>query len=129
MDIVGRLLGGWLAPRLGQPVLVENRPGAGGNIGTESVVRAAPDGHTLLICGPVNTLNGALYERLPFDFARDIVPVAGLVGVPLVMLVHPSVPATTVPDSSPMPGAGPARSPWPPAASARRSMSRASCSG
>lgn len=98
MDIVGRLLGGWLAPRLGQPVLVENRPGAGGNIGTESVVRAAPDGHTLLICGPVNTINGALYERLPFDFARDIVPVAGLVGVPLVMVAHPSIPATTVPD-------------------------------
>ena len=98
MDIVARLLSGWLAPRLGQPVLVENRPGAGGNLGTEAVVRSAPDGHTLLICGPVNTINGVLYERLPFDFARDIAPVAGLVRVPLVMVVHPSVPASTVPE-------------------------------
>lgn len=96
MDIVARLISGWLSPRLGQPVLVENRPGAGGNLGTEAVVRAAPDGHTLLICGPVNTINATLYERLPFDFVRDIAPVAGLVRVPLVMVVHPAVPATTV---------------------------------
>jgi len=95
MDIVARLLAGWLTPRLGQPVLVENRPGAGGNLGTEAVVRAAPDGHTLLICGPVNTINAALYERLPFDFVRDIAPVTGLVRVPLVMVVNPTVPATT----------------------------------
>ncbi|MBR0655486.1 Bug family tripartite tricarboxylate transporter substrate binding protein [Plastoroseomonas arctica] len=98
MDIVARLLSGWLAARLGQPVIVENRPGAGGNLGTEAVVRAPPDGHTLLICGPVNTINGALYRQLPFDFARDIAPVAGLVRVPLVMVVHPSVPVATVPD-------------------------------
>lgn len=98
MDIVARILSQWLTRRLGQPVIVENRPGAGGNLGTEAVVRAAPDGHTLLMCGPVNTINGALYERLPFDFARDIAPVAGLVRVPLVMVVHPSVPATTVPE-------------------------------
>jgi tripartite-type tricarboxylate transporter receptor subunit TctC len=98
MDIVARLLGVWLAPRLGQPVIVENRPGAGGNLGTEAVVRAAPDGHTLLVCGPVNTINGALYGRLPFDFARDIIPVAGIVRVPLVMLVHPSIPVATVPE-------------------------------
>ena len=98
MDIVARLLGQWLAPRLGQPVLVENRPGAGGNLGTEAVAKAAPDGYTLLVCGPVNVINAALYERLPFDFVRDIAPVAGLVRVPLVMMVHPSVPARTVPD-------------------------------
>jgi tripartite-type tricarboxylate transporter receptor subunit TctC len=98
MDIVARILSQWLTPRLGQPVIVENRPGAGGNLGTEAVVRAAPDGHTLLMCGPVNTINGALYERLPFEFARDIAPVAGLVRVPLVMVVHPSVPATSVAD-------------------------------
>ena len=79
-------------------MLVENHPGAGGNLGTEAVVRAEPDGHTLLLCGPVNTINGALYERLTFDFARDIVPIAGLVRVPLVMVVSPSVPATTVPE-------------------------------
>jgi tripartite-type tricarboxylate transporter receptor subunit TctC len=98
MDIVARILGGWLSPRLGQPVLVENRPGAGGNLGTEAVVKAPPDGHTLLVCGPVNLINAALYERLPFDFVRDIAPIAGLVRVPLVMVVHPSVPAATVPD-------------------------------
>jgi tripartite-type tricarboxylate transporter receptor subunit TctC len=98
MDIVTRVLAQWLAPRLGQPVIVENRPGAGSNLGTEAVVRAAPDGHTLLICGPVNTINSALYERLPFDFSRDISPVAGIVRFPLVMMVHPSVPAGTVPE-------------------------------
>ncbi len=98
MDIVARLLSQWLAPRLAQPVLVENRPGAGGNLGTEAVAKAAPDGHTLLVCGPVNVINAALYERLPFDFVRDIAPVAGVVRVPLVMVVHPSVPAATVPD-------------------------------
>ena len=92
MDIVARLLGQWLAPRLGQPVVVENRPGAGGNLGTEAVVRAAPDGHTLLICGPVNTINGALYRQLPFDFSRDILPIAGIARVPLVMVVHPALP-------------------------------------
>jgi tripartite-type tricarboxylate transporter receptor subunit TctC len=98
MDIVARLLAQWLAPRLGQSVVVENRPGAGGNLGTEAVARAAPDGHTLLVCGPVNAINATLYERLPFDFARDIAPVAGLVRVPLVMAVHSSVPAETVLD-------------------------------
>jgi tripartite-type tricarboxylate transporter receptor subunit TctC len=96
MDIVARILAAWLAPRLGQPVVVENRPGAGGNLGTEAVAKAAPDGHTLLVCGPVNVINAALYERLPFDFVRDIAPVAGVARVPLVMVVHPSVPATTV---------------------------------
>ena len=98
MDIVARIMGQWLAERLGQPFVVENRPGAGGNIGTEAVAKAPPDGHTLLICGPVNTINAALYDRLGFDFARDIAPVAGIVRVPLVMEVHPSVPAGTVPE-------------------------------
>jgi tripartite-type tricarboxylate transporter receptor subunit TctC len=96
MDIAARLIGAWLGERLAQPFVVENRPGAGGNIGTEYVVRAPADGHTLLVCGPVNTINAALYSNLPFDFARDIVPVAGLVRVPLVLLVNPAVPATSV---------------------------------
>ena len=96
MDIVARLLGQWLTERLGQPFVVENRPGAGGNVGAETVVRAPPDGHTLLLCGPVNAINATLYEGLGFDFARDIAPVAGVARVPLVMEVHPSVPAGTV---------------------------------
>lgn len=96
MDIVARVMGQWLSERLGQPFVVENRPGAGGNLGTEVVVQAPPDGHTLLVCGPVNTINATLYEGLGFDFARDIAPVAGIVRVPLVMEVHPAVPAATV---------------------------------
>src|SRR5690349_7833921 len=77
---------------LGQPVLVENRPGAGGNLATEAVAQAAPDGQTLLLCGPVHAINMALYPQLPFDFGRDIAPVAGIARMPLVMLVHPGVP-------------------------------------
>ena len=95
MDIVGRLMAGWLGGPLGQPVLVENRPGAGGNLATEAVAQAAPDGHTLLLCGPVNAINMALYPQLPFDFGRDIAPVAGIARVPLVLLVHPGVAAAT----------------------------------
>lgn len=95
MDIMGRLVGQWLSGRLGQPFLVENRPGAGSNLGTETVVRAAPDGHTLLVFGPVNTINETLYENLSFTFSRDIEPVAGLVGVPLILIVHPGLPVRT----------------------------------
>ena len=98
MDIAARLMGQWLSERLGQPFVIENRPGAGGNLGTEMVVRAPPDGHTLLVCGPVNTINMAVYEGLSFNFSRDIAPVAGIARVPLVMEVNPSVPAMTVPE-------------------------------
>jgi tripartite-type tricarboxylate transporter receptor subunit TctC len=97
-SITARLIGQWLSERLGQPVVVENRPGAGTNIGTEAVVKAAPDGYTLLLISAANTINATLYERLNFNFIRDIAPVAGLIRGPLVMEVHPSVPARTVPE-------------------------------
>src|SRR6185295_14523139 len=93
-----RLMGQWLSERLGQSFVIENRPGAGGNIATESVVRAAADGYTLLAVTTVNATNATLYEKLSFDFIRDIAPVAGLMRVPNVMEVHPSVPVKSVPE-------------------------------
>jgi tripartite-type tricarboxylate transporter receptor subunit TctC len=95
-DIVARLMGQSLSERLGQPVIIENRAGAGSNIGTEAVVRAPPDGYMLLIVGAPNAINATLYEKLPFEFIRDIAPVASILNVPLVMEVNPSVPVTTV---------------------------------
>jgi tripartite-type tricarboxylate transporter receptor subunit TctC len=95
-DILGRLIAGWLSSRLGQPVEVENQPGNSGNIATAAVVRAAPDGHTLLLCGPANAISASLPHKLDFVFLRDIAPVAGITREPLVLLVHPSVPAKTV---------------------------------
>jgi tripartite-type tricarboxylate transporter receptor subunit TctC len=97
-DIVARLIGQWLSERLGQQFIIENRAGAGSNIGTEAVERASPDGHVLLMVGTPNAINATLYEKLPFDFVRDIAPVASILRVPLVMEVNPSVPATTVPE-------------------------------
>jgi tripartite-type tricarboxylate transporter receptor subunit TctC len=98
VDITARLIGQWLSERLGQPFVIENRPGAGGNIGTETVVNAAPDGYTLLLATVPNAVNATLYEKLNFSFIRDIAPVAGIIRVPMVILVHPSVPAKTVPE-------------------------------
>jgi tripartite-type tricarboxylate transporter receptor subunit TctC len=95
-DILARLIGRWLSERLGQPFVIENRPGGGTNIGTEVVAHAVPDGHTLLVVGPANTINVTLYQKLPFDFIRDIAPVAGLIRVPNVMEINPNVPVNTV---------------------------------
>jgi tripartite-type tricarboxylate transporter receptor subunit TctC len=95
-DIIARLMAQWLSERLGQPVIVENRSGAGGNLATEAVVRAAPDGHTLLLAFPSNAINATLYDNLSFNFIRDIAPVATLAYMPDVLVVHPAVPATSV---------------------------------
>ena len=97
-DIVGRLVGQWLSERLGQQFVVENRPGASANIATEAVARAAPDGYTLLMLGAVNTINATLFDKLNFDFVRDIAPVASVIDTPLVVEVNPSVPVTTIPE-------------------------------
>jgi tripartite-type tricarboxylate transporter receptor subunit TctC len=97
-DVFARLIGQWLSERLGQQCVVENRPGASGNIATEAVVNAAPDGHTLLLIAPANTINATLYEKLNFNFIRDIAPVAGIARTIYVMVVNPSVPARSVPE-------------------------------
>jgi tripartite-type tricarboxylate transporter receptor subunit TctC len=97
-DIVARLMGQWLSERLGQPLIIENRPGAGGNIGVEAVVAAPPDGHALLVVGVPNAINASLFDKLNFNFIRDIAPVASISREPNVMVVNPSVPAKTVPE-------------------------------
>jgi tripartite-type tricarboxylate transporter receptor subunit TctC len=97
-DILARLMGQWLSERLGQPFIIENRPGGGNNIGTEAVVRAPADGYTLLLAGTPNTVNVTLYEKLNFNFIRDIAPVAGVIRGFFVMVVNPSVPAKSVPE-------------------------------
>jgi tripartite-type tricarboxylate transporter receptor subunit TctC len=106
-DMIARLMAQWLAERLGQPFIVENRPGAGGNIATEAVVRAPPDGHTLLLAFPSNAINATLYDNLSFDFMRDIAPVATIASMPDVLVVHPSVPAANVPELVPYAKANP----------------------
>src|SRR5713101_7846536 len=96
-DILARLMGQWLSERLGQPFIIENRPGATGNIGTEAVVKAPSDGYTLLLTTSVHAINTTLYENLNFNFSRDIAPVAGIMRAANVLEVSPSVPAKTVP--------------------------------
>src|ERR1044071_8501872 len=95
-DLITRLVGQWLSEKFGQPVVVENRPGGGTNIGVQAVVNSPPDGYTLLLVASTNAINVTLYEQLPFHFLRDIAPVAGLGTLPLVLEVNPSVPARTV---------------------------------
>jgi tripartite-type tricarboxylate transporter receptor subunit TctC len=96
-DLTARLTGQWLAERLGQPVVVESRPGAGTNLAAEAVVRSPPDGYTLLLVAPAQAINATLYERLNFDFLRDIAPVAGLIRFPNAVVVNPSLPITSIP--------------------------------
>jgi tripartite-type tricarboxylate transporter receptor subunit TctC len=98
VDTLARLMGQWLSERLGQAFIVENRPGTGTNIATEAVVKAAPDGYTLLMVGPSSAINATLYEKLNFNFIRDTAPVATISGETPVMVVNPSVPAKTVPE-------------------------------
>jgi len=97
-DITARLIGHWLSERLGQQFIIENRPGAGGNIGTETVVRAPPDGYTLLYVTTANASNATLYDKLNFNFIHDIAPVAAIISFPYIMVVNPSVPAKTLPE-------------------------------
>jgi tripartite-type tricarboxylate transporter receptor subunit TctC len=96
VDISARLIGQWLSERLGQPFVIENRPGAGGNTATEAVVRAPADGHTLLLAYASSAINATLFDKLNYDFTRDIAPVASLNRIPLVLEVHPTFPAKTV---------------------------------
>jgi tripartite-type tricarboxylate transporter receptor subunit TctC len=95
-DILARIIGQHLSEKLGQPFVIETRPGAGGNLATREVASATPDGHTLLGIGHSNAINAALYQKLPFDFVRDIIPVAAITQAPNILMVHPSVPARTV---------------------------------
>jgi tripartite-type tricarboxylate transporter receptor subunit TctC len=97
-DITARLIGQWLSERLGQQFIIENRPGAGSNLAAEAVVNALPDGYTILLVGAPNAINATLYERLNFNFIRDIAPVAGIIRTALIMQVNPSVPAKTIPE-------------------------------
>jgi tripartite-type tricarboxylate transporter receptor subunit TctC len=97
-DITARLLGQWLTARLGQPFVVENRPGAAGNVAAEAVVRAAADGYTILMVNNGNVINATLYDKLNYSLARDLAPVASVYRVPVVMAINPSVPAKSVPE-------------------------------
>jgi tripartite-type tricarboxylate transporter receptor subunit TctC len=97
-DVVARLIGQWLSERFRQPFVIENRPGAVGQIATEAVARSRPDSYTLLIIGSTDAINASLYDDLSFRFISDIAPVAGIVSVPNVMVVNPSAPARTIPD-------------------------------
>ena len=127
-DILGRLLAQWLSDRMGQPFVVENRPGAGGNIGTEMALRAAPDGYTLLLIQAGNVINTSLYNNLSFNFPRDAAAVVVVSRPPFMMSVHPSVPAKTIPEFIAHVSANPGKVNMASAGSARAIMSPANCS-
>ena len=97
-DLTGRLMGQWLSEKLGQSFIIENRPGGGTNIATEAVLRAAPDGYTLLLVAPANAINATLYEKLNFDFVKEVEPIAALIRFPNVVVVHPSLPVKSIPE-------------------------------
>jgi len=97
IDLTSRLIGQWLTDRLGQPVVIENRSGAAGNLGSEAALSSPPDGYTLLLCSVANAISATLYDKLNYNF-RDVAPVAGISRAPNVMVLHPSVPAETVPE-------------------------------
>src|SRR5690349_9322255 len=98
VDITARLIGQWFTERLGQSFITENRPGAGGNIGTEAVINAPADGYTLLLATVPNAVNDSLYPKLNFSFIRDIAPIGGIIRVPMIIMVHPNVPYKTIPE-------------------------------
>jgi tripartite-type tricarboxylate transporter receptor subunit TctC len=127
-DIMARLVGQWLSERLGQQFVIENRPGAGSNIATEVVVNAPPDGYTLLVTTSVNAINATLYDKLNFNFIRDIAPVASIQREPHVLEVHPSVPVKTVPEFIAYAKANPGRINMASAGTARRNTSSVNCS-
>ena len=127
-DIIARVMGQWLSERLGQQFVIDNRVGASGNIGTEAVVRAPADGYTLLFAMSANAINASLYDNLRFNFMRDTAPVASIARIPLVMEVHPSVPAKTVPEFIAYAKANPGKINMASSGNARRLMSPASCS-
>jgi tripartite-type tricarboxylate transporter receptor subunit TctC len=111
-DIIARLVGQWLSERLGQQFIIENKPGAGNNIGTQAVINAPPDGYTVLLVNPANAINATLYQKLPFNFLRDTAPVGGIMRVPNVMEVNPAVPAKTVAEFITYAKANPAKINW-----------------
>ena len=127
-DIVARLMGQWLSERLGQQFIIENRPGAAGNIATEAVVRAPADGYTLLMITVPNVVNATLYDKANYSFIRDIVPVANIDRVPNVMAINPSVPAKTVTEFIAYAKANPGKINMASGGNAPRNISRASCS-
>ncbi len=98
VDLSARLVGQWLSERLGQQVVIENRPGAGGNVGSEMAAKATPDGYTILLCSVANAISATLYDKLGYDFAKDLAPVSGVSRAPNVMVINPSVPAKSVPE-------------------------------